>query len=196
MAEEVSATTGPDRTSQGAGTLARRYAGALYDLASERREVDPVTEQMAALGGLIDGSDPLQRLLRDRLVRRDEARRGLDALLAEQGFGELVRRTVGVVAANRRLSTLRGIVAAYAALVAERRGVVTANVTTAHGLADLQRAQLQARLAEAGYAQVRVVEHVDPDILGGLILRIGARLYDASIKSRLQRLAFRMKEAA
>ncbi len=176
--------------------LARRYAGALYDLASERRDVDAVTDQMDALGRLIDGSDTLRRLLADPLVRAGQAAHGLDAMLADQGFGELVRRTVGVVAANRRLRLLRDIVRAYATLGAQRRGVVTAEVTTAHGLADLQRAQLQARLAESGYTQVRIVEHVDPAILGGLILRVGARLYDASIQSRLQRLAYRMKEAA
>ena len=107
-----------------------------------------------------------------------------------------MRHLVGVVAANRRLTRLRAIVSAFAALAATRRGVTTAEVTTAHGLDDVQRAQLSARLAESGYPQVRLVERVDPAILGGLVLRVGARLYDASIKSRLQRLAFRMKEAA
>ena len=179
-----------------AGTLARRYAGALYDLAAERRDVDAVTDQMDALGRLIDRSEPLRRLLADPLVRAGQAAHGLDAVLADQGFGELVRRTVGVVAANRRLRLLRDVVLAYALIVAERRGIVTAEVTTAHGLADLQRAQLQARLAEAGYARVRIVERVDPALIGGLVLRVGARLYDASIKSRLQRLAYRMKQAA
>ena len=196
LAQSVTAATAADRLPPDEGALARRYAGALYDLAAERRLLDETIDQMTALGRLIDESADLRRLLGSPLVRADEARHGLDAALRSQGFGELVRHLVGVVAANRRLTRLRAIVSAFAALAATRRGVTTAEVTTAHGLDDVQRAQLSARLAESGYPQVRLVERVDPAILGGLVLRVGARLYDASIKSRLQRLAFRMKEAA
>jgi F-type H+-transporting ATPase subunit delta len=107
-----------------------------------------------------------------------------------------VRDFVGVIATNRRLRYLPDIVRAFAHLVAQRRGIVTANVASAHPLTDLQRQQLRARLIEAGYGNVNIVEAVEPDLLGGLVVRIGARLYDTSLKSRLQRLQFAMKGAA
>jgi F-type H+-transporting ATPase subunit delta len=88
------------------------------------------------------------------------------------------------------------MVRAFAALVAQKRGVITAHVASAHPLSDVQRQQLRARLIEAGYSNVNIVEQVDPDLLGGLIVRIGARLYDTSLKSRLQRLQYAMKGAA
>ena len=85
---------------------------------------------------------------------------------------------------------------AFGALLAERRGQQTAEVTTAHPLSETQRAQIVARLTEAGLSGVRLSEHVDASILGGLIVRIGSRLYDNSIKSKLQRLQYAMKGAA
>jgi F-type H+-transporting ATPase subunit delta len=107
-----------------------------------------------------------------------------------------VRDFVGVVSANRRLRALREIVTAFAALVADRRGIITAHVTSAQPLNDLQRQQLRARLIEAGYGNVNILEQIQPDLLGGLVVRIGARLYDTSLKSRLQRLQYAMKGAA
>ena len=80
--------------------------------------------------------------------------------------------------------------------MAERRGIITAHVATAHPLSDVQRQQFRARLIEAGYGNVNIIEAVDPDLLGGLVVRIGARLYDTCLKSRLQRLQYAMKGAA
>ena len=97
---------------------------------------------------------------------------------------------------DRRLRALRAIVGAFATLVAQKRGVVTAHVASAHALNDLQRQQLRARLIEAGYGNVNINESVEPDLLGGLVVRVGARLYDTSLKSRLQRLQYAMKGAA
>ena len=116
--------------------------------------------------------------------------------MESQGFSPIIVRFVCVVAGNRRLGRLRGIVSAFASLVASKRGVVTAHVVTAHGLSLPQREAVRARLIEAGYGNVNIDEQVDSSILGGLIVRIGARLYDNSIKSRLQRLQFAMKGAA
>ncbi|MGY0483890.1 F0F1 ATP synthase subunit delta [Endobacter medicaginis] len=176
--------------------LAERYARALYALADERREVDAVADQIASLGRLIDESADLRRLLASPLVDIREGAKALDAVLAAQGFGKTVTDFAGVVAANRRLPELRRIVSAFAALLAARRGVVAADVTSAFPLTDLQRTQLRARLTEAGYSKVDLRETVDPALLGGLSLRIGARLYDATIRSRLQRLQHAMKGAA
>ncbi len=119
------------------------------------------------------------------------SRAAAHAVLEQQGFSKMILDFVGVVASNRRLPVLRAIVAAFAALVAQKRGVVVATVASAHKLTDVQREQLRARLIEAGYGSVNIQETVDPTLLGGIVVRVGARLYDTSLKSRLQRPAVR-----
>ena len=178
------------------GGLAARYAGALYAVADDRRALAMATDQMASLGRLIDRSPVLRRLLDSPRVRADEAGPGLRHALEAQGFDKLILDFVGVVAANRRLRSLRVIVSAFAILEASRRGVTPAVVTTAHPLTDGQLLQLRSRLTAQGLGSVALRQELDPSLLGGLTLRVGARLYDASIKSRLQRLAYRMKGAA
>jgi F-type H+-transporting ATPase subunit delta len=176
--------------------LAGRYAQALYAHADEQKALDQTVEQMDALGRLIDASPELRALLASPLVDVQQARGAVLAVLEEQGFGKIVRDFVGTVANNRRLAALRSFVAGFAALVAQRRGVVVAEVATAHALSDVQRNQLRARLTEIGYGNVNLQERVDPSLLGGLVLRVGARLYDSSLRSRLQRLQYAMKGAA
>ena len=178
------------------GGLPGRYAAALYDLADERRELDAVVGEMDALGRLIDQSAPFRRLLTSPLVDVTQARTAADAVLKEQGFGKTVSDFVGVIANNRRLAVLRAIVTAFSTLVAQKRGVITANVASAHPLSDVQREQLRARLIEAGFGNVNIQESVDASLLGGLVVRVGARLDDTSLKSRLQRLQYAMKGAA
>ena len=178
------------------GGLADRYAAALYAHAEDQHALDTVVAEMDTLGRLIDASADFRRLLGSPLIDVNQATRASLAMLEQEGFSKPVCDFVGVVAANRRLRNLRDIVRAFAALVAERRGIITAHVASAHPLNDVQRQQLRARLIEAGYGNVNIQESVEPDLLGGLVVRIGARLYDTSLKSRLQRLQFVMKGAA
>ncbi|CAH2600472.1 ATP synthase subunit delta [Rhodovastum atsumiense] len=178
------------------GGLADRYATALYAYADEQHALDATIDQMEALGRLIDESSDLRTLLLSPLVDVNTAGRAVRAVLEEQGFGKIVQDFVGVVIANRRMNALRGIVTAFVALVAQKRGVVVAHVASAHPLTDVQEQQLRARLIEAGYGNVNIVRSVDPSLLGGLVLKVGARLYDTSLKSRLQRLQYAMKGAA
>ncbi len=187
--------SGGTTISQGGG-LADRYAAALYDLADENGWLDDTVEQAANLGRLIDENADFRRLLESPLIDVQQASQAARDVLYSQGFSPTIQHFVGVIAANRRLSKLRGIVSAFAALVARKRGVVTAHVVTAHGLSLPQREAVRARLIEAGYGNVNIDEQVDASILGGLVVRIGARLYDSSIKSRLQRLQFAMKGTA
>ncbi len=176
--------------------MTERYANALYAQADDTHRLDQTVSEMDQLGRLIDESPDFRRLLLSPLIDVTQARTAATAVLEQQGFGKLVRDFVGVVANNRRLNALRPIVAAFAALVAQKRGVVVAEVSTAHPLTDVQREQLRARLIEAGYGSVNIQDSVDPSLLGGLVVRIGARLYDTSLKSRLQRLQYAMKGAA
>ena len=178
------------------GGVADRYAAALYAHADEHHQLDTTVSQMEALGRLIDASADFRRLLESPLIDVKTATAAAQAVLTQEGFGEEIRKFVGVIAVNRRLRALRDIVGAFAALVAERRGIVTAHVASAHPLNDVQRQQLRARLIEAGYGNVNINERVEADLLGGLVVRIGARLYDTSLKSRLQRLQYAMKGAA
>ena len=192
----------PSGSSTGATTIASgggltdRYAAALYALADEQHALDTVVSDMETLGRLIDASADFRRLLESPLIDVNQATRAALAVLQQEGFSKPVHDFVGVVAANRRLRSLRQIVTAFASLVAERRGIVTAHVASAHPLTDVQRQQLRARLIEAGFGDVNILESVEPDLLGGLVVRVGARLYDTSLKSRLQRLQYAMKGAA
>jgi F-type H+-transporting ATPase subunit delta len=178
------------------GGLVDRYATALYSLADDEHALDRTVDQMQALGRLIDESAAFRRFLDSPLIDVAQATEAVRQMMEGQGFSATVTKFVGVVAVNRRLNRLRAIVAAFAALVAQRRGVITAKVTSAHALSTVQRESLRARLIEAGYGQVNIEEHVDASLLGGLTVSIGARLYDSSIKSRLQRLQYAMKGAA
>ena len=176
--------------------MADRYAAALYAHAEDSHALDQVVGEMETLGGMIDSSADFRRLLESPLIDVNQAVKAALAVLQAAGFGKPVCDFVGVVASNRRLRYLRDIVRAFANLVAHRRGIITAHVASAHPLTDVQRQQLRARLIEAGYGNVNIVEAVQPDLLGGLVVRIGARLYDTSLKSRLQRLQYAMKGAA
>jgi F-type H+-transporting ATPase subunit delta len=178
------------------GGLTDRYAAALYAHAEDAGALDAVVSEMESLGSLIDSSADFRRLIESPLIDVTLGTKAALAVLEQQGFGKPVRDFVGVISANRRLRALRAIVTAFSELVADRRGIITAHVLSAQPLNDLQRQQLRARLIEAGYGNVNIQEQIQPDLLGGLVVRIGARLYDTSLKSRLQRLQYAMKGAA
>jgi F-type H+-transporting ATPase subunit delta len=179
-----------------ANGLEGRYATALYDLAAEQRQLDTVLDEGAALARLIDESAPLRTVLADRRLDIKVSSAAVLAVLEAQGFGLLLRNFVGVVAENRRLPVLRRVLSALDALTIARRGEAVAEVVSVDPLTSEQRAQLQVRLAEAGYSRITIRERVDSSLLGGLVVRVGAKLYDASLKTRLFRLHYAMKGAA
>jgi F-type H+-transporting ATPase subunit delta len=179
-----------------ANGLEGRYATALYDLAAEQRQLDTVLDEGAALARLIDESAPLRTVLADRRLDIKVSSAAVLAVLEAQGFGQLLRNFVGVVAENRRLPVLRRVLSALDALAIARRGEVVAEVVSVDPLTSEQRAQLQVRLAEVGYSRITIRERVDSSLLGGLVVRVGAKLYDASLKTRLFRLHYAMKGAA
>jgi F-type H+-transporting ATPase subunit delta len=176
--------------------FAARYAGALYDIAFAEKSLDRIVDEMASLGRLITESADLRRYIATPLTDAGKAAPVIEAILAAQGFSPLLRKFVGVAIANRRLRDLPALVAGFAAYVARKRGEIIADVASAQPLSDVQRTQLRARLTESGYSNVKLTEHVDASLLGGLVLKIGSRLYDTSLKSRLQRLNYSLKGAA
>jgi len=181
--------------------MAGRYAQALLALADDRRQADPgATDRIAGdldrLFGLWRDDANFRAFVGDPRLDAGAQRRGAFGIIERAGVGEEVRNLVGVLIANRRLWALPQVAQNFGAILAERRGQQAAEVVSAHPLSDTQRAQITARLTEAGYSGVKLTERVDPSILGGLVVRIGSRLYDSSIKSKLQRLQYALKGAA
>ncbi len=181
--------------------LADRYAQAILGLADDKRQQDPgaldrIAADLEGLFSLWQDDRGFRAFVADPRLDSQAQKRGAFAVLDRAGIGAEVRNLVGVLIANRRLGKLPDVAAAFGRILAARRGQQTADVITAHALNDVQRAQITARLTEAGYSGVKLVERVDESILGGLVVRIGSRLYDNSIKSKLQRLQYAMKGAA
>ena len=174
-------------------SLAGRYAAALYDLAGEQGVVTAVETDLDTLGSAVRESDDLAALLKNPEVSRDAAAKAVDAVAELLKVSPLTRNFLGVLAANRRLASLPDVVRAFTAIAAAARGEVTAEVTTAHPLDDAQLAELAEKLKAREGRSVTVKAHVDPAILGGLVVKIGSRMIDSSIRTRLNSLAQAMK---
>jgi F-type H+-transporting ATPase subunit delta len=179
-----------------------RYAGGLLSLADELRQkgdegvYDRLAEALAGLETLYGESAEFRSLVDDPRIGRDAQMKGVMAVAESAGLDGTVRNFLGVIVTNRRLSLLPRILAAFRAQLAARRGEETAEVVSAVPLSDAQARAVEASLIRAGHARVRIAARVDPSILGGLVVKIGSRLYDSSIRSRLQRLSQAMKGAA
>lgn len=181
--------------------LAERYALALLGIVDDLRQQEPgaadrIAADLEALFRLWREDAGFRAFVADPRLDSAAQRRGAFAIIAKAGIGTEVRNLVGVLIQNRRLGTLPQVASAFGTQLAARRGQQTAHVTTAHPLSATQRTQIVARLTEAGFSGVQLQERVDPSLLGGLVVRIGSRLYDNSIKSKLQRLQYAMKGAA
>ena len=174
-------------------SLQGRYASALFDLASEKAVVSAVESDLDKLGEAIKGSADLAALIRNPKVSRDDTAKAMEAVSGVLALSDLTRNFVGVLAANRRLSALPEIVRAFATIAAAQRGEVTAEVTSAHPLSDDQISQLSQKLKAREGKEVKIKASVDPEILGGLVVRIGSRQIDSSIRTRLNSLANAMK---
>ena len=180
---------------EAAGTsgLADRYAAALFDLADERNALDAVAGDLRELAAMLHESADLVRLLRSPVVSRAQQGKAVAALAERAGLAELTRDFLGVVAKNRRLFAVPAMIEAYLRRLAERRGEVTAEITVAQQLTEARHAALVEQLRRAVGARVAVDIRVDPGLLGGMIVKIGSRMVDASLNSRLQRLRLAMK---
>lgn len=173
--------------------IAERYATALYDLGADAKALDPTARDLRDLQAMIAGSADLQRLIRSPVMTRGDQWKVMESVLRKAKAGDLSRRFIGVVADNRRLFALPAIIERFLRLLAERRGEVTAEVTTAHKLNPKQQAALAATLKKELGAKVAIELKVEPDILGGLIVRVGSRMFDSSLRTKLQRMQLAMK---
>lgn len=173
--------------------LAARYAAALFDLADESQALDQTASDLVTLKALLAESDDLRRLVRSPVLSRADQGHALDAVLEKAGSSDLVRRFVGLVAHNRRLFALSATIEAFLALVARRRGEVTAQVVSAQALTPAQLAEVSTALNGALGAKVSVAASVDPALLGGMIVKVGSRMIDSSVRTKLAKLKIAMK---
>lgn len=179
--------------STGASDIAKRYAAALYDLSDERGALDAVAGDLKALKGMIADSAEFARFLKSPVLSRRDQEKGALAVLEKAGAHELTKNFVGLVARNRRLFAVEGMIEAFLAELARRRGEVTAEVTAAKELNEKQRSDLAAALKKAIGKDIDMDVRVDPGLLGGLIVKVGSRMVDGSLRTKLQRLELVMK---
>jgi F-type H+-transporting ATPase subunit delta len=177
----------------GVSGVAERYAAALFDLADERRVFDEVASDLRELRAMLAASPDLSRLVRSPILTRSDQAKAIAALAARAEFSPLVRDFLAVVAKNRRLFAAPAMIEAYLAKLAERRGEVTAEVTAAQLLSETQLALLSDQLRRSVGRRVSIDARVDPGLIGGMIVKIGSRMIDGSLKSKLQRLQLAMK---
>lgn len=174
-------------------SLSGRYATALFDLAREKAAIDAVSASLATLRDALAASDDLRRLASSPLVGRADAGKAIAAVAADLKLDAVTTSFLGVLAHNRRLGALGAIIRDYNALAARHRGESSAEVISAHPLDDGQMASLKTRLKSMVGSEVSVDARVDPAILGGLIVKMGSRQIDGSIRTKLNALATAMK---
>ena len=174
-------------------SLAGRYASALFDLARDQRQIDSVGRSLDALSQALVDSKDFAELASSPLVSRDEAGKAFAAIAPQIGLDPITANFLGVLARNGRKGELRNVIRAFRRLAAEHRGEVTADVTTARPLNDDQLAALKSQLRTRAGRDVAIDATVDPGILGGIVVKLGSQQIDASIRTKLNRLASAMK---
>ncbi|MDV7341424.1 F0F1 ATP synthase subunit delta [Terasakiella sp. A23] len=178
---------------QGASGLAGRYASAIFDLAVENDAVDQVAQDLSDLSVMLSESEDLSKLVLSPVIAREEQGRAMTAVMDAAKISDLTKRFISVVAQNRRLFELEGMIYGFQALLAEHKGEVSAQVTSAKALTQKQVDSLTASLKEAIGSDVAVEQKVDPAVLGGLIVQVGSRMVDSTLRTKLQHLQLAMK---
>jgi len=176
--------------------MAGRYAGALFELALEEKAVDSVKKDLEAFDALIAESPDLNRLVRSPVFGVDDQLKALSAILAKAQITGLAANFLRVITTNRRLFALREIIRGYRALVARHKGEVSAQITVAEKLSDTHLDALKSALKSVtGGKDIDLDVKIDPAIIGGLIVKVGSRMVDSSLRTKLNAIKFAMKEA-
>lgn len=173
--------------------IAGRYAVAIYELAEDGDSLEEVEGDLARIAALLDQSEEFAGLVQNPLLSREQQAAGLETVANETDLSALTRKFLGTLAANRRLDYLAQTIAGFQKLLAHTRGEVTAEVTSAHPLSDDQAEALKSKLKAAVGRDVTFDRHVDEGLLGGLVVKIGSRMVDSSLKTKLQNLKVSMK---
>lgn len=175
--------------------LAGRYALAVFELAQEERAVETVAADFATLKQLMAESPELTRLIRAPVFSREEQAAGMNGVLHRMEAAPLTRRFILLLASKRRLFALADIIRAYNGFVAKQKGEVSAQVTSARPLSDNETAELKSILRSKLSKDVNLEARVDPSLLGGLIVKVGSRMIDSSLRTKLNGLRMAMRGA-
>jgi F-type H+-transporting ATPase subunit delta len=175
--------------------LAGRYALAIFDLAQEERAVESVAADFTTLKQLMAESPELTRLVRAAVFSREEQAAGMNGVLHRMEAAPLTRRFILLLASKRRLFALSDIIRAYDSLVAKQKGEMSAQVTSARPLSDAETAELKSILRSKLAKDVNLETRVDPSLLGGLIVKVGSRMIDSSLRTKLNGLRMAMRGA-
>ena len=177
--------------------LVGRYAGALYELAVEAKATEAILSDLTGLKRLMSENDELNSVIESPVYARTEQSKAVMAVMEKAGANSLTIKFIGVVADNGRLFALKQIIQAFAEEVARRNGQISAEVISAISLDSQRKKVVEETVAKlAGSKNISLEMKVDPSLLGGLVVRIGSRLFDTSVKTKLNRLEAAMKGVA
>jgi F-type H+-transporting ATPase subunit delta len=176
--------------------VAGRYASALFELASEQKKVAEVDADLAKFQGLYDESADLVRMVRSPVISSDDQSKAVATILGKAGAGDLTINFFKLLAKNRRLFAAPDMIRAYRALAAKARGEVNAEVSSAVALNDAQIAELKQVLKASVGKDVTLSTRVDPSLLGGLVVKLGSRMIDSSLRTKLSGLKVAMRGGA
>jgi len=177
-------------------SMAGRYASALFELAKDQRQLEQVERDLASLQAMLAGSADLRRLVLSRVISAENQAKALAAVLEKAGISGLTANFVQLIAKNRRLFAAADMMKAFRALVARERGEVSADVASAHPLTPEQMQLLSDTLRTSIGKNVRIDTRVDPGLLGGLVVKVGSRMIDSSLRTKLNNLKVVMKGIA
>jgi F-type H+-transporting ATPase subunit delta len=176
--------------------VAGRYASALFELANESSKVSDVEKDLVTFQSLLDESSDLVRLVRSPVIAADDQARAIAVIVDKAGISGLAANFLKLVSSNRRLFVIQVIIKAYRTLAAKARGEIAAEVTSAVPLNDEQVAALKETLKASMGKDVTLQSRVDPSLLGGLIVKVGSRMIDSSLKTKLQNIKVALSEAS
>ena len=182
------------KSSSPISAVAERYAGSLYELAVQANAVAMVEKDLGRFEALLADSDDLSRMIKSPVFSSDEQFKAIAAVADKAGITGLVGNFLRVVAQNRRLFAVPGMIKAFREIAAEQRGEVAADVASAHPLTAAQQTELKAALKGVAGKDVSITVTVDPSLLGGLVVKMGSRQIDTSLKTKLNSLKLALKE--
>lgn len=175
--------------------VGERYAQALFDLADETGALNAVRADLASLRAAWNESADLRRLARSPIIAAEDQQKGLVAIADQAKFNGVTRNFLGLLAQNGRARELTAVIAGFEALYAKKTGVVAAEVVSAQTLTAAQMKSIQSALRASLGKDPEMTTRVDPSILGGLKVKVGSRLFDASLKTKLDQMKFALKRA-
>ena len=182
------------KSSSSISGVAERYAGSLFELAADADAIGQVENDLASFEALLNSSEDLVRLIRSPVFSAEEQSKAIGAVLDKAGITGLAGNFLRVVANNRRLFAVPAMIKAFRKIAAEARGEIAAEVTSAHALSAAQEAELKATLKSVAGKDVAISVTIDPSLLGGLVVKIGSRQIDTSLKTKLASLKLALKE--